>query len=119
MGLGAVLLQEVDGTRRPVAFISRKLLQRERRYSAVELECLAIKWALDSLRYYLLGRSFQLETDHRALQWLGKMRDTNSRITRWYLSLQQYSFTVKYRPGASNRVADFLSRIPEDEGEGV
>lgn len=116
VGLGAVLLQEVDGHRRPVAFISRKLFERERRYAAVELEALAIKWALDSLRYYLLGRPFHLETDHRALQWLEKMRDTNSRVTRWYLSLQPYNFTVQYRPGATNRVADFLSRIPEDEG---
>ena len=46
----------------------------------MELECLAIKRALDSLRYYLLGRSFQLETNHRALQWLEKMRDSNSRF---------------------------------------
>lgn len=115
IGLGAVLLQEVDGARRPVAFLSRKLCPRERRYSAVELECLAIKWALDSLRYYLLGRHFTLETDHRALQWLNRMRDANSRITRWYLSLQPYEFTVHYRPGATNKVADFLSRIPEDE----
>ncbi|KAL2081694.1 hypothetical protein ACEWY4_023547 [Coilia grayii] len=116
VGLGAVLLQEEDGQRRPVAFISRKLFDRERRYAAVELEALAIKWALDSLRYYLLGRPFKLETDHRALQWLDKMRDTNSRVTRWYLSLQPYDYTVEYRPGSSNRVADFLSRIPEDEG---
>ena len=84
----------------------------------MERECLAIKWALDSLRYYLLGRPFQLEMDHRALQWLGRMRDTNSRVTRWYLSLQPYSFTVTYRPGASNGVVDFLSRIPEEGGEG-
>ncbi|KAI4897404.1 hypothetical protein NFI96_005671 [Prochilodus magdalenae] len=103
VGLGAVLLQEVEGQRRPVAFLSRKMFPREQRYSTVEKECLAIKWALDSLRYYLLGRSFLLETDHRALQWLEKMRDSNARITRWYLC----------RPGASNQVADFLSRIPE------
>ncbi len=55
-------------SRRPVAYISRKLFPREVRYSTVEKECLAIKWALDSLRYYLLGREFTLETDHKALQ---------------------------------------------------
>lgn len=72
--LGAVLLQEVDGDRRPVAFLSRKLFPRETSYSTVELECLAIKWATDSLRY-VLGRPFVLETDHRALQWLDRMKD--------------------------------------------
>ncbi|KAG1936368.1 gag-pol fusion protein [Pimephales promelas] len=114
VGLGAVLLQEVDGDRRPVAFLSRKLFPRETRYSTVEQECLAIKWATDSLRYYLLGRPFVLETDHRALQWLERMKDSNARITRWSLSLQPYQFTVKYCPGARNKVADFLSRIPEE-----
>lgn len=66
----------------------------------VEKECLAIKWALDSLRYYLLGHKFRLETDHRALAWLGKMRDTNARITRWFLAIQPFDFEVLYSRGS-------------------
>ena len=121
IGLGAVLLQGEGADQRPVAFISRKLFPRETRYAAVELECLAIKWALDTLRYYLLGRDFKLETDHRALQWLGRMKDSNARITRWFLALQPYRFQVQYRAGKQNVVADFLSRHPggeTSEGEG-
>ncbi|KAK7907616.1 hypothetical protein WMY93_016228 [Mugilogobius chulae] len=114
VGLGAVLLQEKEGERRPVVFLSRKLLDRETRYSTVEKECLAMKWAIDSLRYYLLGRHFTLETDHRALQWLHRMRDANTRIAGWYLALQPYNFTVQYRPGKTNVVADCLSRMTED-----
>lgn len=114
VGLGAVLLQEVEGERRPVVFLSRKLLDRETRYSTVEKECLAMKWAIDTLRYYLLGRHFILETDHRALQWLHRMRDANMRIAGWYLSLQPYNFTVCYRSGKSNVVADCLSRMSEE-----
>lgn len=113
VGLGAVLLQEVDGERRPVAFLSRKLLDWETKYSTVEKECLSMKWAIDSLRYYLLGRHFYLETDHRALQWLHRMKDANMRIAGWYLSLQPYNFTVQYRSGKSNVVADGLSRLAE------
>lgn len=41
--------------RKPVVHISRKL------YSAVELKCLAIKWAMDTLKYYIPGREFNLE----------------------------------------------------------
>ncbi|KAK7915896.1 hypothetical protein WMY93_011657 [Mugilogobius chulae] len=114
VGLGAVLLQEKDGDRRPVVFLSRRLLDRETRYSAVEKECLAMKWAIDSLRYYLLGRHFILETDHRALQWLHRMREANTRIAGWYLALQPYNFTVHYKPGKTNIVADCLSRIDEE-----
>lgn len=80
----------------------------------MEKECLAIKWALDSLRYYLVGKDFVLETDHRALQGLDKMKDSNSRVIRWYLALQPFRYTVKYRAGQENVVADYLSRVNGD-----
>lgn len=57
-GLGAVLLQGEQGKLHPIAYISRKLLPRETLYSTVEKECLAVKWALDSFRYYLIGRVY-------------------------------------------------------------
>lgn len=61
----------------------------------MEKECLDIKWSLEMLRYYLLGREFDLETDHRALTWFQTMKDHNSRVMRWYLSLQPYKFKVR------------------------
>ncbi len=114
-GIGAVLLQEEQGQLKPVLYISRKLLPREVNYSTVEKECLAVKWTLDSLRYYLLGRKFRLETDHRALAWLGHMRDTNARITRWFLAMQPFDFEVLYRSGSQNR--GHHKRCLEREGE--
>ncbi|KAI7806720.1 hypothetical protein IRJ41_010749, partial [Triplophysa rosa] len=109
-GLGAVLLQGEGENCHPVQYISRKLFPRETKYSTIEKEALAIKWALDTLKYYLIGKDFVLETDHRALQWLNRMRDTNARITHWYLSLQPFKFEVRYRAGGLNVMADFLSR---------
>ena len=53
-----------------------------------------------------------METDHRALKWLGQMKDTNARVTRWFLALQPFKFEVVYRPGKHNLVADYLSRHP-------
>ncbi len=117
-GLGAVLLQGGPNARRPVAFLSRKLFPREVRYSIVEKECLAVKWALDSLKYYLLGREFILETDHKALLWLQRMKDTNSRITRWYLAMQPFRFSIQHVPGKENLTADYLSRCASDVPEG-
>ncbi len=109
-GLGAVLAQVVGGEERPVLYRSRKLSKRETRYSTVEKECLAIRWAVLTLRYYLLGREFTLCSDHAPLQWLHRMKDTNARITRWYLALQPFKFKVVHRPGVQMAVADFLSR---------
>lgn len=116
-GIGAVLLQGPEHDRHPIAYISRKLFPREVRYSTVEKEALAIKWALDSFRYYLLSREFTLETDHKALQWLERMKDTNGRITRWYLGLQPFRFSIQHIPGKNNVTADYLSRWVSESPE--
>ncbi len=105
-GLGAVLTQEIEGEEQPVLYISRKLSKRETMYSTIEKECLAIRWAVLTLHYYLLGREFTLCSDHAPLQWLHRMKDTNARITRWYLALQPFKFKVIHRPGAQMAVAD-------------
>ncbi|XP_058637108.1 uncharacterized protein LOC131543606 [Onychostoma macrolepis] len=110
-GLGAVLSQVVAGEERPVLYLSRKLSKRETRYSSIEKECLAIRWAVLTLRYYLLGREFTLCSDHAPLQWLHRMKDTKARITHWYLALQPFKFKVVHRPGAQMAVADFLGGV--------
>lgn len=109
-GLGAVLSQEKEGEEWPVLYISRKLSKRETKYITVEKECLAIRWAVLTLRHYLLGREFTLWSDHAPLQWLHRMKDTIARITRWYQALQPFKFKVVHRPGVQKAVADFLSR---------
>ncbi len=113
-GLGAVLTQEIGGEERPVLYISRKLSKRETMYSTIEKECLAIRWAVLTLRYYLLGREFTLCSDHAPLQWLHRMKDTNARITRWYLALQPFKFKVDPQAGD----ADDCSRLPLQEWGG-
>ncbi|KAJ8378330.1 hypothetical protein AAFF_G00243500, partial [Aldrovandia affinis] len=85
-------------------------LPRETRYSTVEKECLAIKWALETLRYYLLGRKFTLVTDHAPLVWMSRNKESNARVTRWFLSLQPFNFDVLHRSGAHHGNADTLSR---------
>ncbi len=110
-GLGAVLSQVQEGEKHPVVYISRKLSPAEQRYAAVEKEALAIKWAVLELRYYLLGRKFTLITDHAPLQWMARAKDTNARVMRWFLALQDFHFVVRHRVGTANSNADGLSRI--------
>ena len=109
-GVGAVLSQQTeDGQEHPVAYWSRKLLPREKRYSTIEKECLAIKLAVGAFRVYLLGRPFSIETDHRSLTWMERLKHTNSRLARWSLALQPFHFTIKHRAGKDNGNADALS----------
>ena len=110
-GIGAVLSQQDgDGNDYPIAYFSRKLLPREQRYSTVEKECLAIKLSVQTFQVYLLGRPFTIQTDHRALIWLDRLKENNTRLTRWSLSLQPYKFKVAYRSGKANGNADALSQ---------
>ena len=118
-GVGAVLSQLYEGEDHPVAYFSRKLLPREEKYSVVEKECLAIKLAVQIFRVYLLGRSFTIQTDHRSLEWLDRLKDANNRLMRWSLALQPFQFSVQYRTGKANANADALSRAFSDGATGV
>ena len=77
-----------EGEDHPVLYLSHKLLPREQNYATIEEECLAIKWTICGLQYYLLGRKFKIRTDHQPLHWLNEMKDSNKRLTRWGLDLQ-------------------------------
>ena len=110
IGLGCVLMQTYDGINHPVAYASRKLLERERRYSVEERECLAIMWGIGKFDRYLFGKQFVIETDHCGLQYMKEGRMKNARVMRWSLALQNYCFKVNYIKGCNNVVSDYLSR---------
>eukprot|EP00057_Strongylocentrotus_purpuratus_P000907 XP_001186509.2 PREDICTED: uncharacterized protein LOC754648 [Strongylocentrotus purpuratus] len=112
-GLGAILLQETEGKKFPIAYASRKLLPREQRYCVMERECLAVVWGVQKFEPYLYGKHFELETDHQPLQCIAKSKVANSRILRWALALQPYQFSITAIKGSENVGADYLSRIPD------
>lgn len=112
-GLGAVLLQDHDGMLCPVSYASKKLLDRECKYSTVEKEGLAIVFGMQKFKNYLYGKEFVLETDHRPLSFIQTMKHTNTRVLRWSLFLQNYRYNIAHIKGSNNVVADFLSRSTE------
>jgi hypothetical protein len=113
-GVGAVLLQEKEGSRYPIWFASRSLKPAETRYSNSEKECLAVLWAIEKFKGFVEYGHFIVETDHQALQWLQKIKEPSGRLARWFFTLQMYDFEVRYRPGNSPSIrgADALSRNP-------
>ena len=86
------------------------LNEHQRKYSVTEKECLAIVLAVKQFHVYLLG-FFIVRTDHRALVWLHRMKDTSSKLLRWAMFLQEYQFLIVYGKGEANVVADALSRL--------
>ena len=114
-GLGAVLAQlDESHSKRdhPVYYASRTLNSAERHYSATKRECLAVKWACAQFRPYLLGRPFTVYTDHAALAWLMRAKDSESILIRWVLQLQEFDMKIIARPGTEHANADALSRLP-------
>ena len=110
VGIASVLCQYHDEIAKPVSYASRKLLPRETRYSTVERECLAIVWGVTKFDFYLYGKEFIIETDHKSLTFLKTFKCSNPRLMRWALSLQPYQFTVVHIPGHENHGPDVLSR---------
>lgn len=101
-GLEAVLAQESNSEKHPILYLSQKLNPAETQYSTIEREALAVKWALETLHYYLLGAPFELVMDHAPLIWLNRMKDANAHLTHWYLSLPPCKFKVRYKRGATH-----------------
>ena len=109
-GIGAVLAQNYDGVLLPCCYASRRLLDREENYAIMEKECLAIVFALHTFTKYLVWKPFYIHTDHAPLTFLKENKTTNSRLMRWALSIQAYTYTISYIRPQVNVVSDALSR---------
>ena len=111
IGLGAILSQLDDnGVERPIAYASKILSGRERKYCTTEKEAFAVIFGIRTFRTYLLGRPFKVITDHSALKWLDNMH-LKGRLERWVMELQEFQFPVIYKPGTLHSNADALSRL--------
>lgn len=105
-GMGAVLMQGD----RPIAFYSKLLGVRAQQKSVYEKELMAICFAIQKWRYYLLGRHFVVRTDQQSLRYITQQREIGAEFQKWMSKLMGYDFEVQYKPGSSNKVADALSR---------
>ena len=94
----------------PVAFESRKLKEAERNYPAHEKELLAVVHCLRLWRHYLLGVPFVVKTDNRAVSHFMTQPKLTRKQARWQELLAEFTFTLDFRTGSSNKVADALSR---------
>src|SRR5882757_9100745 len=116
IALGVVLTQPGEGDLdHPIAYSSRKLSTAEKNYTTMEREGLAMEYALQKFKHYLLGASFKMFTDHSTLKYLVNKPVLGGRICRWLLLFQEYDFEIIVKPGKLNARPDHLSRI--DSGE--
>ena len=114
-GIGAVLLQLHQDQWKPVAYALRTLTETEKHYAQIEKECLSLTWACDKFSPHIIGKTIEIETDHKPLVPLLNSNDLGAippRILRFRLHFMRYSFSICHVPGKYLYTADVLSRSP-------
>ncbi|KAE8984240.1 hypothetical protein PR001_g23234 [Phytophthora rubi] len=107
---------DAEGRERVVSFQSRQLKTAEKNYPVHDKELLAMKYALVKFRVHLLGQKpFVIYTDHASLRTATSSPHLSQRMARWLSFFAEYNFTVEYKPGKQNVLADALSRRPDYE----
>ena len=110
-GIGAVLLQRKNGVAQVVAFASRSLSKHERNYPVTQKECLALIWAVEKWKHFILGHSTtHCYTDHASLVWLAGLKAPTGRLARWVCRLSEFDLKIIHKKGKLNLVPDCLSR---------
>ncbi|CAH2087349.1 unnamed protein product [Euphydryas editha] len=113
IGIAGILMQyDLNDNLKPIAYYSRQTTKDEQHMTAYELETLAVISSLQRFRVYLIGIEFKLFTDCNSLRATFSKRDLIPRVARWWIAMQEYSFSVEYRPGKSMSYVDALSRNP-------
>nr|GEV32616.1 hypothetical protein [Tanacetum cinerariifolium] len=109
--VGAVLGQRIKKHFRPIHYASKTMTQAESNYTTTEKEMLAVVYAFEKFRSYLIMNKSIVYTDHSALKYLFTKKDAKPRLLRWILLLQEFNFKVIDTKGAENYAADHLSRL--------
>nr|GEV46928.1 reverse transcriptase domain-containing protein [Tanacetum cinerariifolium] len=109
--IGAVPGQCQDKHFRPIHYASKTMTKAESNYTTIEKEMLAVVYAFEKFRSYLILNKSIVYMDHSAFKYLFAKKDSKARLLRWVLLLQEFTFKVIDTKGAENLAADHLSRL--------
>ncbi|GJS23915.1 reverse transcriptase domain-containing protein [Tanacetum coccineum] len=109
--VGAVLGQRKTKHFQPIHYASKTMTEAQAHYTTTEKELLAVVYAFEKFRPYLVLSKSIVYTDHSALKYLLAKQDAKPRLLRWILLLQEFDVVICDKKGAENLTADHLSRL--------
>ncbi|GJY41252.1 reverse transcriptase domain-containing protein [Tanacetum coccineum] len=109
--VGAVLGQRKTKHFQLIHYASKTMTEAQAHYTTTEKELLAVVYAFEKFRPYLVLSKSIVYTDHSALKYLLAKQDAKPRLLRWILLLQEFDVVIRDKKGAKNLAADHLSRL--------
>ena len=109
--VGVVLGQKKDKVFRAIYYASRTLNKAQLNYAITKKELLAVVFAFDKFRPYLIGNKVIVHTDHSAIKYLMDKKDAKPRLIKWVLMLLEFDLEIKDKKGTKNPIAYHLSRL--------
>lgn len=118
VAVGSALCQSAGdkGKDQPIAYASKQLTPTKRNYSFTERECLAMVFSAKKFRHYLICTLVVFFVDHMTIKYLVNKLELGGMLARWILLLEEFDYTVEYKPSRIHIQADHLSRLSEDMG---
>ena len=108
--MGDVLGQKSEKVFKAIYYASKTFNEAQENYSTTEKEMLAIVFACEKFRPYILGSHVIIHTDHAEIKYQMAKKEAKPRLIRWVLLLQGFDLEIKDKKGCDNVIADHLSK---------
>ena len=109
--MGVVLGQRTEKIFKAIYYASKTFNEAQENYSTTEKEMLAMVFACEKFKPYILGSHVMIHTDHAAIKYLMAKKDAKLRLIRWMLLLQEFDLEIKGKKSSDNVIAYHLSRL--------
>ncbi|GJS81290.1 reverse transcriptase domain-containing protein [Tanacetum coccineum] len=93
--IGAVLGQRKTKHFQPIHYASKTMTEAQIHYTTTKKEMLAVVYAFEKFRPYLVLSKSIVYTDHSALKYLMNKQDDKPRFLRWVLLLKEFDITIR------------------------